>query len=309
MHSAKSLQVNPCNLAVIEYVSPYKLAVALFLYEFINLRERRKMVVNDEVLAAPLKDSQFVKNLMALRPICKQQTCQRRDFCRLLLKLMQTVDKPLSKLSEDILLSKEYDIHITLKTFWRNKLVRLGQEPVSGIMAAMNDMERLMLDNCSNEMPLLSKHSVSGLFLRRIMLGFEKLSFSQVSSFAGIFQSYIHEGLSHFKKFTSVLENDGLCLDVNEALEVLNLNKALDTIETDEIGSNGNAPMTSTKWTRKQSDLYVSKQVAFLQNCENHADTPTKIENIGQVSHSQFLFKLSASWPSESVCFDLIESI
>ena len=326
MHSAKSLQVKNSDLAVIEYVSPYKLAVAFFLYEFMNLRERRKMVINDEVLV-PLKDSEFVKNLMTLKPICKQQTHQRRDFCRLLLKLMQTVDKPLSKLSEDILLSKEYEIHFTLKTCWRNKLVRLGQEPVSGIMAAMNDMERLMLDNTGSEMPLLSRHSVSGLFLRRIMLGFEKLSFSEVSSFAGIFQGYIHEGLPYFKKFTFILEdycsNDSYGQDMNEALEVLNLNKELDTIEED-MRSYEPVAITNTKWTRKQSDLYVSKQVALLQNCENHADSPTKIENIvktiiasdpdmSQVHYLSYLNSLrihdfcqavkSLYWSSDRSCF------
>ena len=314
MHSVRSLLVKPGDLAVMEYVSPYKMSVALFLYEFMNLRERRKILTNDEVLA-PSKNSEFVKNLMNLKPTCKLQTHQRRDFCRLLLKLMQTVDKPLSKLSEDILLSKDYDVHLTLKTCWRNKLARMGQDPVSGVMAAMNDIERLLVDN-SNDVPVLCKHSISGLFLRKIILGFEKLSFSEVSSFAGIFQNYVCEGLSHFRQFTHLLENE------NDHLEVLSLNKELDEIE-EEIRSSENSNIT-TKWTRKQSDFYVSKQVALLQNCENHADDPAKIETIvkaiiatdpdmSQVHYLSYLNSLriqdfcqavkSLYWSSDRSCF------
>ena len=157
MDSVKSLQVKSSDLAVIEYVTPYKISVAMFLYEFLNLRDRRKMALNDEVLTT-LKNSPTVQNLCNLKPMCKLETSHRRDFCRLLLKLMQNVDKPLSQLCQDILLSKEYDIHVTLKTCWRYKLIRLGQDPVSGIMAAMNDIERLMLDTA--EMPFICKRSI-----------------------------------------------------------------------------------------------------------------------------------------------------
>ena len=33
-----------------------------------------------------------------------------------------------------------------------------------------------------------------------------------------------------------------------------------------------------SKWSQKQSDFYVSKQVAFLQSSESNADDPKTIE-------------------------------
>ena len=167
MNSVKSLQVKSSDLAVIEYVTPYKISVAMLLYEFLNLREQRKIVSNDEVLApytsqnASDGDKNTVQTLCNLKSVCKLQTCHRRDFCRLLLKLIQNVDKPLSQLCQDILFSKDYELHVTLKTCWRHKLIRLGQDPVSGIMAAINDIVGL-LDNV--EGPFICKRSVRYFF-------------------------------------------------------------------------------------------------------------------------------------------------
>ena len=36
--------------------------------------------------------------------------------------------------------------------------------------------------------------------------------------------------------------------------------------------------LQESKWSQKQSDFYVSKQVAFLQSSENNADDPKTIE-------------------------------
>ena len=39
-----------------------------------------------------------------------------------------------------------------------------------------------------------------------------------------------------------------------------------------------------TKWTRKQCDMYISKQVELLQTSESHADSPQKIkETVKQI--------------------------
>ena len=84
---------------------------------------------------------------------------------------------------------------VVLKVNWKRKLIKICEDPVSGLMSIMSDFERLLCD--SPVLPYLHRLSVCGLFVRRILLGFEKLSFTEVSNFAAIFKViqsifYIH---------------------------------------------------------------------------------------------------------------------
>ena len=120
---------------------------------------------------------------------------QRKDFCRLLLTLTQNVDMSLAQLSTKILANQDgFEIHQALKVCWKRKLVSICEDPVSGLMSVMSDYDRLLCD--SPVLPYLHRLSVCGLFIRRILLGFEKLSFTEVSNFAAIFKQYCCDGLT-----------------------------------------------------------------------------------------------------------------
>ena len=114
------------------------------------------------------------------------------------------------------------------------------------------------------------------------MLGFEKLSFNEVSNFAMIYQNYILEGVKQFRKFTLSLEDLEL-QEGDESFELIHLNKEFGVLE-DELTSTiqDDLILPSTRWTKKQSDWYVSKQVSLIQSCENQADDPQKIDKIVQ---------------------------
>ena len=119
--------------------------------------------------------------------------------------------------------------------------------------------------------------------MRRILLGFEKLSFNEVSSFAMIYKNYILEGLSQFRKFTLNLEDLELEEGSENIIELINLNKDLVVLEEEMTSTyQDHRTLPSTKWTKKQCDWYVSKQVSLIQNCENQADDPLKIDKIVQ---------------------------
>ena len=83
---------------------------------------------------------------------------------------------------------------LALKVCWKRKLVSICEDPVSGLMSVMSDYDRLLCD--SPVLPYLHRLSVCGLFIRRILLGFEKLSFTEVSNFAAIFKQYCCDGLT-----------------------------------------------------------------------------------------------------------------
>jgi hypothetical protein len=93
-----------------------------------------------------------------------------------------------------ILLIMYFFYFLALKVCWKRKLVSICEDPVSGLMSVMSDYDRLLCD--SPVLPYLHRLSVCGLFIRRILLGFEKLSFTEVSNFAAIFKQYCCDGLT-----------------------------------------------------------------------------------------------------------------
>ena len=107
----RTLNTNPIDLAVIEYVTPYKICVATFLHEYIYLKcpkFRREHGNNDTTNSADDSMSAAEDRLSSVQ----FDPLQRKDFCRLLLNLMQNVDMNLAELATKILANQEgFEIH------------------------------------------------------------------------------------------------------------------------------------------------------------------------------------------------------
>ena len=146
-------------------------------------------------------------------------------------------------------------------------------DPVSGLMNLMSDCERLFSEN--SVLPFLHRLSVSGLFLRRILLGFEKLSFMEVSNFAAIFKNYFSPEILRKNDIEMMEESQNSSEILNFMGEISKLNESI----FEDFPAKNSKPQN---WTQKQSDLYVSKQVSLLQSSEMNADEPKKIEEIVQ---------------------------
>ena len=283
--SLKIINTNPTALAVVEYVTPYKICVALFLHEFIYLKNpkfRRENVTQGNCSCSrhsgiePIEDiseaeEKFINSI-------QMEPSQRKHFCRLLLKLIQSNDLDLCDLVKKIV--SDTEIHPGLKACWKRKLASICHDPVSGLMTVMSEFERLLCE--SHALPFLHKLSVSGLFIRRILLGFDKLSFTEVSNFSAIFQTYYFDGLDTILELGHDEEIMDQSINLSNFLyEVSSLTRQLVDQRTNDSKWK---PLDSknSKWTQKQSDLYVSKQVTLLQYSENNADDPAKIEKTVQ---------------------------
>ena len=186
----RALKHNQSYFSVIEYVTPYKLCVAIFLHEYVTLKFfKYRDPSNDPNESGYLheKDVSFMNNISF-------KSIERKDSCRLLLKLLQNVDLPLSELAKEILHNNlEYQINPELKACWKRKLDEVSSDPLSGLMNLMSCLEKMPGE--SHTIPILHRHSICGIFLRKILLGFEKLSFSEVSNFSMKFKDYYYEGL------------------------------------------------------------------------------------------------------------------
>lgn len=261
----KHLCRNPLDLAVIEYVTPYKISVALLLHEFIRVKSCKFRQESCENLQS--ETSEIEETLLNSVVF---DSMQRKDFCTLLLKSIQSVDLSFADFAKKLLYS-ELEIHAALKAAWKYKLALLVSDPLPSLMSLMTDFERLICD--SHDMPYLHRLSISGLFIRRILLGFEKLSFTEVSNFAASFKQYYTSGFHIIFKHDqeSIEESQGPLLSYYD--EMSKITEKFQMMEDDFVHISENT------WTQKQGDLYVSKQVALLQYSEMNADSPAEIES------------------------------
>ena len=82
---------------------------------------------------------------------------------------------------------------------WKNDMAKIVSEGVGGLMDLSVSLEKMVspekrLQDDIN-VPLLHRASVVGLFLRRIILCFDKLNFSEVSHLYHNFKEYYERGM------------------------------------------------------------------------------------------------------------------
>ena len=106
----RTLNTNPIDLAVIEYVTPYKICAATFLHEYIYLKCPKFRRDHNET--ANSADDSMSEAEDRLNNSVQFDPLQRKDFCRLLLNLIQNVDMNLTELATKILANQDgLEIH------------------------------------------------------------------------------------------------------------------------------------------------------------------------------------------------------
>ena len=122
----RTLNTNPIDLAVIEYVTPYKICAATFLHEYIYLKCPKFRRDHNET--ANSADDSMSEAEDRLNNSVQFDPLQRKDFCRLLLNLIQNVDMNLTELATKILANQDgleihpgifHDLKFSLRFFSR----------------------------------------------------------------------------------------------------------------------------------------------------------------------------------------------
>ncbi|CAH0393703.1 unnamed protein product [Bemisia tabaci] len=145
------------NESAFEYLTPHKLSVALLIQDYcVNNRSDGSLSIH-----------------------------QRRDFCMLILRLIQCPDMSFEELVNEIQNGKFKPEPELVKSFIDQVSIILDED-VGHLIEVINSMGGLMLDH-DTVGPLVNKSSPVGVFLRRVLLCFDKLTFSQTLR---IYQSY-----------------------------------------------------------------------------------------------------------------------
>ncbi|XP_015517721.1 anaphase-promoting complex subunit 5 [Neodiprion pinetum] len=191
--------------------------------------------------------------VMLIREYCNEPTkaiIERRDFCVLALKLIQSPDLDFRNLL-NLLHSEEY----VLQRFAQQlevKLDELYHKGVEGLLDLSESLMRLMdtpLDHCVAH-PALNKNSVLGLYTRRIIISFEKLTFHQVVA--------LYESFKPYWQVLYKMENLGLSMGH----------------KMDELLDNQN----DVVWGGRQAELLVAQQALALQTDEHKALPPAELQ-------------------------------
>ncbi|KAM6403750.1 anaphase-promoting complex subunit 5 [Rhynochetos jubatus] len=183
---------------------------------------------------------------------------ERRRLNRLLLPLLQGPDMPLSRLRKAI---EECCPHMASSVHIRLKLMAEGE---------LKDMEQFfddLSDSFTGTEPEVHKTSVVGLFLRHMILAYNKLSFSQVYKLYTALQQYFRNG----EKKDGVDESD-MELANAEELEGKMEKEELDVpLREEEMSCSG--PLS-----QKQAEYFLSQQASLLKNDETKALAPASLQ-------------------------------
>ncbi|XP_075625538.1 anaphase-promoting complex subunit 5 isoform X2 [Balearica regulorum gibbericeps] len=183
---------------------------------------------------------------------------ERRRLNRLLLPLLQGPDMPLSRLRKAI---EESCPHLASSVQIRLKLMAEGE---------LKDMEQFfddLSDSFTGTEPEVHKTSVVGLFLRHMILAYNKLSFSQVYKLYTALQQYFQND----EKKNGIDESD-MELTNTEELEGKMEKEELDVpLREEEISCSG--PLS-----QKQAEYFLSQQASLLKNDETKALTPASLQ-------------------------------
>lgn len=126
----------------------------------------------------------------------------RRDFCVLSLRLLQSPDLSLYEL-RGLLTSKKYVIPETLIESFDQALSTLNEEGIGNLLDNVDILVKIMNrsdDHLNTSGSVIAKSSIVGYYLRRFIVYFDKLTFSEVTKVYEDFQGY-YEELQKMSKF------------------------------------------------------------------------------------------------------------
>ncbi|XP_072399918.1 anaphase-promoting complex subunit 5 isoform X1 [Diabrotica undecimpunctata] len=211
-----------------DLITPHRLTVSILIKGFCLFRDDEKFKeMEDQAL------------------MCKY----RRDFCVLTLRLIQSPDLPLFDLRK-LLTSKKYVIPDSLIESFDQTLATLNEEGIGNLLDIVDSLLKIMdkSDDPLNSNSSIAKTSIAGYYLRRFIVFFEKLTFSEVAKVYEDFQTYYNE-----------------------------LEKSAKHIQTDEEPAD-NWLNTKENWSRRQAELFVATQAALLSNDEEKALPPPELQ-------------------------------
>ena len=196
---------------------------------------------------------------------------QRRKMALMFLKLVQGPDLALSDLVEE-LLRPEHCVSLAILHRWRHHLLAVLRQRVGGLMELNVKLEKMVFQEYVGHISLVMRSSVLGIFIRRLNVHFEALSFSDVSHLFYNFDQYVTNGMGALER-------------IQARVRAWRDQKDFATLAESPAAS---GPLRGLKnnafiHSRRQAEFYIAKQVELIQNAECHADSTEEVSRMADV--------------------------
>lgn len=226
----------------IDIITPHKLIVVFLVQEYLNV----KYNIIDSGLNYPAK--------------------YRRQFSMLLLKLIQFPDLPYKDM-HNLLTSSAYGIDAThLESFesLMDILLTLGIE-------ILFDLQKF-IDKLMTNTSQVNQYGILGLYIRRIVLALDKLTFPEMMNLYKNIKLYYEKGVRAL------------------AIAPSSASSGADT-ETGADPQQIFPKSGHSKWSVKQADLFVAQQCNLLENNETKALSPIELhQRLNEIIHDNPLY-------------------
>ncbi|KAI0218824.1 Anaphase-promoting complex subunit 5 [Lamellibrachia satsuma] len=232
-----------------DQVTPYKMTL-LVLVEQHRLCWAAKSVINPDVYSEK----------------------EDRELMITLLGLVQTADLELKEMMFKI-------ANVLKPTLMRNFSEQLRNLSTEEVGAVMDLFQTLPINLFQEPKPLLHKCSVLGFFVRRILLAFDKLSFSQVAA--------LHNRYKAFYSQWGGSKNDCTRPDSQDVLNTSNMSESsisfMELASDDEENTSKQSALDTSvtdvgSYSKRQAEFFIAKQAALLQHNEMEALSPRKLQ-------------------------------
>ncbi|XP_067633712.1 anaphase-promoting complex subunit 5 isoform X2 [Eurosta solidaginis] len=257
MHYEELDALDPRNttyITRIETPPPHKVAVLILVQQYLKV----KNAATDAGVAYPL---------MA-----------RRNFCMLLLKLIQYPDMTYNDLY-NLLTSPRYKINtIHLESFEK----AMSNVFTMGIETLCDFAERQNWDKLLSEELGISQFSIVGLYIRRVCVILERLSFPEIMALYKNICLYYEKGVRSLAigprrvgGASTSAQDDIFQRPLERCANEPGHTLEESALDTDTVHQDRNP---HSKWSPKQADLFVTQQCKLLENNELRALSPIELQ-------------------------------
>lgn len=247
-----------------EHVTPHKMALLSLIFEYCEMKKRD---------AAP----QIVAIGQLPGYMCQKFTeTEKRDFMTSILRLLQSPDLSLKELLDQV----QTILQPTLLDNFTDRLREFYMEGVLPFMDFFQELQRILQPSETLPDPVIVGSSVLGLFLRRMIHAFDKLSFSQVTKLYTRFKDYYEA----FNVPQAAEESDnfgGSLIDSITSqcgLGKLTRSGLAKSYDPSNLGEGKYGEFEGGFYSHKQAEYFISRQGFLLQHNESEALSPTKLQ-------------------------------
>lgn len=246
-----------------EHVTPHKVALLALIYEYCELKKRNMPMSVIEMGCESPGYQKFTET-------------EKRDFMTTILKLLQSPDLSLKELLEQV----QTILKPTLMDNFTDRLHEFYVEGVLPFMDFFQELQRILQPSESLSEPVIVGSSVLGLFLRRMIHAFDKLSFSQVTKLYTRYKDYYET--YHTPVAAEESDNFGGSLvdSINSQYGLGKLTRSglAKSLDPSHLGDGKYGELEGGFYSHKQAEYFISRQGFLLQHNESEAMAPAKLQ-------------------------------